>query len=137
MISWTDGVSDLQSVLSLPKPVSFDESQFNSLLAGLRQSVSLIQGPPGTGKSFIGALLTKAMLEHTSETILVVCYTNHALDQLLEELLDTGMRSELMVRLGQKSTTRTEPLQLRNQTIKSRSPWSVINAKREEAESAE
>jgi hypothetical protein len=128
---------DLQTELSLPKPVSLDESQLDSLLAGLRQSVSLIQGPPGTGKSFIGALLTKAMLEYTSETILVICFTNHALDQFLEELLDAGIPENWMVRLGQKSTTRTEPLQLRNQTSTSPPPWSVINAMREETDSAE
>lgn len=128
---------DLQTELRLPKSVSLDGSQLSSLLAGLRQSVSLIQGPPGTGKSFIGALLTKAMLEYTSETILVICFTNHALDQFLEELLDTGIPGDWMVRLGQKSTTRTEPLQLRKQTPKSTPPWSVIDAMREETTYAE
>ncbi|KAM0712386.1 hypothetical protein Q7P37_011481 [Cladosporium fusiforme] len=43
---------DLQSRLSLRKSVSLDDSQLESLLSGLRQSVSLIQGPPGTGKVF-------------------------------------------------------------------------------------
>jgi hypothetical protein len=129
--------ADLQSVLSLPKPVSLDKSQLNSLLAGLRQSVSLIQGPPGTGKSFIGALLTKALLEYTSETILVVCFTNHALDQFLEDLLDIGIPAAWMVRLGQKSTPRTQPLQLYHQTSNAKPPWNVINAMREEADSAE
>jgi hypothetical protein len=133
----TNEAADLQSVLSLPKPVSLDNSQLNSLLAGLRQSVSLIQGPPGTGKSFIGALLTKALLEYTSETILVICFTNHALDQFLEDLLDIGIPAGQMVRLGQKSTSRTQPLQLRNQTSNERPPWNVINAMKEEAGSAE
>ena len=133
----TNEAVDLQSVLSLPKAVTLDESQRSSLLAGLRQSVSLIQGPPGTGKSFLGALLTKALLEHTSGTILVVCYTNHALDQFLEELLDTGVPAVWMVRLGQKSTTRTEPLQLRKQASTANPPWSVINAMKEETDSLE
>jgi hypothetical protein len=133
----TNEASDLQSVLSLSKPVALDESQLSSLLAGLRQSVSLIQGPPGTGKSFLGALITKALLKHSSETILVVCYTNHALDQFLEELLDTGVPAAWMVRLGQKSTKRTEPLQLRKQASNSNPPWSVINTMKEETDSAE
>lgn len=101
------GGSDLQSTLSLSKSVQLDASQLASLLAGLRQSVSLIQGPPGTGKSFIRALLTQALVKHTSEKTLVICYKNHALGQFLEDLLDIGIPPEYMVRLGAKSTTRT------------------------------
>lgn len=126
--------SDLQSTLSLPKSVELDASQLGSLLAGLRQSVSLIQGPPGTGKSFIGALLTQALVKHTSEKILVICFTNHALDQFLEDLLDIGIPAEYMVRLGAKSTTRTEPLQLREQKSNERHPYDLINASRNQAD---
>ena len=132
-----DGGSDLQSTLSLPRPVDLEKSQLDSLFAGLRQSVSLIQGPPGTGKSFIGALLTRALVEQTSETILIVCYTNHALDQFLEDLLDIGISAEHMVRLGAKSTPRTEPLQLNKQSSRGRQPYDLINALREEAEDHE
>ncbi|KAK6440096.1 hypothetical protein LTR95_003679 [Oleoguttula sp. CCFEE 5521] len=118
---------DLQEMLSLPQPVHLDDSQLQSLLAGLRQTVSLIQGPPGTGKSFIGALLSKALVEHSSEKILVICYTNHALDQFLEALLDVGIPGDGMVRLGSKSTARTAPLQLSNQTTISGHSWQLIN----------
>jgi hypothetical protein len=127
------GGSDLQSTLSLPKSVDLDASQLASLLAGLRQSVSLIQGPPGCGKSFIGALLAQALLKHTSEKILVICYKNHALDQFLEDLLDIGIPAEYMVRLGAKSTTRTEPLQLREQKSNQRPPYDLINASKIQA----
>ena len=118
---------DLQPVLSLLKSVTLDDSQANSLIAGLRQSVSLIQGPPGTGKSFIGAILAQALLKHTSETMLVVCYTNHALDQFLEDLLDIGIPAEYMTRLGGKFTPRTEPLQLHKQSSNERHPFHIIN----------
>lgn len=127
------GGFDLQSTLSLSKSVDLDASQLDSLLAGLRQSVSLIQGPPGTGKSFIGALLTQALVKHTSEKMLVICYTNHALDQFLEDLLDIGIPAEHMVRLGAKSTTRTEPLQLREQKSNERHSFELINASKNEA----
>jgi hypothetical protein len=70
--------------------------------------LALIQ--PGTGKSFIGALLAKAILTYTGETILVLCYTNHALDQFLEDLLDIGIPADAIVRLGSKSTLRTKSL---------------------------
>jgi hypothetical protein len=42
----------------------------------------------------------------------VVCYTNHALDQFLEDLLDIGISGQDMVRLGGKHTDRTKPLSL-------------------------
>lgn len=48
--------------------------------------------------------------------MLVVCYTNHALDQFLEDLLDIGIPGDAMIRLGGKSTERTKPLSLYDQT---------------------
>ncbi|KAJ8468551.1 hypothetical protein ONZ45_g17203 [Pleurotus djamor] len=103
---------DLKSIMTLPKSIKLDPSQAKSLLAGLTQRLSIIQGPPGTGKSFIGALLAKIIHDFTSQRILVVCYTNHALDQFLEDLLDIGIPLSSMVRLGGKSTSRTEPMSL-------------------------
>lgn len=41
-----------------------------------------------------------------------MCYTNHALDQFLEDLMDIGITSSAMVRLGSKSSQRTESLRL-------------------------
>jgi hypothetical protein len=90
----------------------------------------------GTGKSFVGALLAKAIYDNTSETILVMCYTNHALDQFLEEFLDIGIEPGAIVRLGSKSTTRTAPLSLFGQKgsfRRSHSSWNVINLLEAEA----
>ena len=132
---------NLRKVLSLPKDVILDHSQTESLVAGLSQTVSLIQGPPGeildyhlnssttdqdiagTGKSFIGAILAKALHEHSQETILVLCYTNHALDQFLEDILDIGVSKESMLRLGSKSTARTKALGLYEQSGSYRRSW--------------
>ena len=69
----------------------------------------------GTGKSFIGAILTKILLDNTREPILVLCYTNHALDQFLEDILDIGVPAEEMLRLGSKSTPKTKSLGLYEQ----------------------
>ncbi|EJD38161.1 P-loop containing nucleoside triphosphate hydrolase protein [Auricularia subglabra TFB-10046 SS5] len=107
--------ANLKPLLQLKKDVCLDSSQSTSLLTGLRQNVSLIQGPPGTGKSFLGALLAKAVYDYTDSRILVVCYTNHALDQFLEDLLDIGIPANAMVRLGGKSTPRTSSLGLASQ----------------------
>jgi hypothetical protein len=41
-----------------------------------------------------------------------VCFKNHALDQFLEDLLDIGVPESAMLRLGGKSTLRTEPMSL-------------------------
>lgn len=70
------------------------------------------------GKTFLGVQLVRALLHNTATSrhqllfgerpqpyigpILVVCYTNHALDSFLESLLDCGC-GEGLVRVGGKS----------------------------------
>lgn len=105
---------DLQDRLQLPSPTRLDESQAVCLRSGLTQSLTLIQGPPGTGKSFIGSLIAKAIYSFSTETILVVCYTHHALDQFLEDLLNFDIPGFDIVRLGstKKATPRTKLLSL-------------------------
>jgi hypothetical protein len=90
----------------------------------------------GTGKSFIGALIAKALYRFTTKTILVVCYTNHALDDVLENLLDVGIPPDTMLRLGSKSTATTEPLLPQNQHngARTRDQWTVIDMYRRQAE---
>jgi hypothetical protein len=70
--------------------------------------------------------------------MLVVCYTNHALDQFLEDLMDIGIHRDTIVRLGSKSTPRTAPLLLRDQASRraktlSRDSWAIINRLKLEA----
>ncbi|KAF0712328.1 hypothetical protein As57867_004853, partial [Aphanomyces stellatus] len=58
--------------------------------AAMTQDVCLIQGPPGTGKSYVGTKIVHGILKNSRRAlgpILVVCYTNHALDQFLEALV--------------------------------------------------
>lgn len=55
----------------------------NALKIMLGAEIALVQGPPGTGKTFCGALAARNLLANVSSRylpILVVCYTNHALD---------------------------------------------------------
>jgi hypothetical protein len=63
-----------------------DSSQLKALKHGLRNKVAIIQGPPGTGKTYVGSILTKILLEKSVNPILIVCYTNHALDQFLKHI---------------------------------------------------
>jgi hypothetical protein len=61
---------------------------------------------------------------------LVICYTNHALDQFIEDFLDIGIPPEKIVRLGSKSTPRTASLNLSEQKSffrRSQSVWDIIN----------
>lgn len=76
----------------------FDKFQMNAFSRALQDRVALIQGPPGTGKTYIGAALTEVILAASAETVLCVCYTNHALDSFLGDLLDVGITD--IVRVG-------------------------------------
>ncbi|KAK0755515.1 hypothetical protein N5P37_011917, partial [Trichoderma harzianum] len=95
---------------------ALDLTQSAALLNTLSRELSLIQGPPGTGKSYSGEKIIKVMLANKGKTsigpILCVCYTNHALDQLLEHLLDDGI--DKVIRIGSRSKSeRLQALNLR------------------------
>ncbi|KAE8349886.1 P-loop containing nucleoside triphosphate hydrolase protein [Aspergillus coremiiformis] len=134
----TGANANIQGILKNNKEILLDPSQLESFLSGLTQCVSLIQGPPGTGKSFVGALLAKSFHDQTDEVILVMCYTNHALNQFLEDLLNIGVDSSHIVRLGPKSkcTPRTLPLAVSEQSVayrRSITSWSLIDKLRDDA----
>nr|XP_018911148.1 PREDICTED: NFX1-type zinc finger-containing protein 1-like [Bemisia tabaci] len=97
--------------------IVLDGAQKECFKAALQQRVALIQGPPGTGKSFIGALIGRAIYRYSGETILVVCYTHHALDDFVKDLLDLGISRTDIVRLGSshKATIHTKSLALKEQ----------------------
>ncbi|KZV73611.1 hypothetical protein PENSPDRAFT_732801 [Peniophora sp. CONT] len=125
-----DPLQDIGAILNLGRVIVLDPAQRTALLSALSQRVALIQGPPGCGKSFVGALIAKILYDTTRQTILVSCFTNHALDQFLEDLLDNGIPESSMVRLGGKSTPRTAPLSLYSQARTrrfDRSDWQEID----------
>ncbi|KAJ5918893.1 hypothetical protein N7454_010037 [Penicillium verhagenii] len=99
---------------------SLDDAQAEALIHCLQHRISLIQGPPGTGKSYTGVALIKALLngidrrETSLGPILCVTFTNHALDQLLESLLDTKVTSKIVRIGGQSKSDRMTSLSLRN-----------------------
>ncbi|KAI1385349.1 P-loop containing nucleoside triphosphate hydrolase protein [Hypoxylon trugodes] len=87
---------------------SLDEGQAKALLNALERNLALIQGPPGTGKSYTGEAIIKVILANKEKAktgpILCVCYTNHALDQLLEHLWHNGMGQIIRIGSGSKSS---------------------------------
>ena len=87
--------------------IRFDDQQREALQLALTNRVSLTQGPPGTGKTFVGAMLAEVLLtQNTGSTffdrptrILVMCETNHALDDFLKDLIGLGV-GDGIVRVG-------------------------------------
>lgn len=107
------GRDRLQAQIDGQVEFQLDEAQRAAFTHAIESRVALIVGPPGTGKSFVGAELAHAILAVTSEKMLVVCYTNHALDQFLNQLLDKG--NDKIVRIGGRSKDqRLEPYTLFN-----------------------
>ena len=77
---------------------SLDPSQLDAINNSLSNKISLIQGPPGTGKTYVGIILVRILLQlEPNSQILVVSYTNHALDSFLEEIIKY---TQNMVRIG-------------------------------------
>ncbi|XP_032872675.1 NFX1-type zinc finger-containing protein 1-like [Amblyraja radiata] len=91
--------------------LKLDESQMLAVQTALTKELAIIQGPPGTGKTFLGLKIVSVLLSNIDiwksaigSPILVVCYTNHALDQFLEGIhnfLETGL-----VRVGGRSDSK-------------------------------
>ncbi|CAL1544821.1 unnamed protein product, partial [Lymnaea stagnalis] len=75
-----------------------NRSQREAVMLALTKELAVIQGPPGTGKTYVGLKVMQVLLanksvmagneENADDPILVVCYTNHALDQFLEGVLE-------------------------------------------------
>jgi AAA domain len=85
--------------------LGLDSSQYRALQAALTKELVVIQGPPGTGKTFMALKLAEVLIRNKERMgrttpLLVVCLTNHALDQFL-----VGMMSftEKIVRIGGQS----------------------------------
>ena len=75
--------------------LGFNDSQLRAFQLALTKRFAVIQGPPGTGKTYVGLKIAHVLLQTASlwedeeerSPILMVSYTNHALDQFLEGLL--------------------------------------------------
>ncbi|XP_010177906.1 PREDICTED: NFX1-type zinc finger-containing protein 1, partial [Mesitornis unicolor] len=88
-----------------------DESQMQALRLALTKELAIIQGPPGTGKTYVGLKIAQALLTNKDvwqgtvqkSPILIVCYTNHALDQFLEGIY--AFQKHGMVRVGGRSSS--------------------------------
>ena len=108
---------DVLQVESWPSAddLKLDKSQYRALQDAVTKELSVIQGPPGTGKTFIGLKLVQLLLQNKKVwqvddyykrkkgPILVVCYTNHALDQFLEGVIKMNGLDTKLIRVGSRS----------------------------------
>ncbi|EYE96762.1 P-loop containing nucleoside triphosphate hydrolase protein [Aspergillus ruber CBS 135680] len=117
-------------IARLQKYSTLDNAQAVAVVNSLQRCIGLIQGPPGTGKSYTGVALIKVLIQALLASkrgpanrrkagedlgpIICVCYTNHALDQLLEDLLEKRITTQI-VRIGSRSKSeKLEQFNLRN-----------------------
>ncbi|KAG0209060.1 hypothetical protein BGX28_000160 [Mortierella sp. GBA30] len=100
-----DSQSATAAVNMLQQYSTLDDTQATALVETLCREIALISGPPGTGKTKIGVDLMRVLLHNRAVMrpgpIICICYTNHALDQFLEHLLDEGITS--ISRIGSRS----------------------------------
>ena len=112
----TLNVSSPMDASVLSAQTSLDHAQAEALIATLTRSMALIQGPPGTGKSYTGVALMKVLMANKAAAklgpVICVTFTNHALDQILEHLVDAEV--DQVIRIGSRSKSeRLIPLNLR------------------------
>ncbi|WVF69005.1 hypothetical protein IAT40_003779 [Kwoniella sp. CBS 6097] len=112
-------VKQAQESLLLNSPL--DGSQTTALMDAM--------SPPGTGKSFIGIKHVQVLIDSGISPIYVLAYTNHALDQFLEDIYHQVTHD--IVRCGSRS--KSELIQSRSlHELTSANPPSIRSALRHE-----
>ncbi|PVD21344.1 hypothetical protein C0Q70_19517 [Pomacea canaliculata] len=87
-----------------------NQSQYDAVQTALTKEIAIIQGSPGTGKTYVGLKVAQILLDNRQvwtqnidpKPMLVVCYTNHALDQFLAQM--TEFCPNGIVRVGSRCT---------------------------------
>lgn len=91
-----DGINDQISPFT-----NLDNSQLSAVHRILTKELSIIQGPPGTGKTFTSVQALRILLDSQQvrgrNIVVVAAQTNHAVDQILGQLISLGFNT---VRLG-------------------------------------
>lgn len=113
--------------------LGLDEMQLKAFKAALTREFTVIQGPPGTGKTFIGLKIIQTIINSyeiqdsrmiNTLPIIVVCYTNHALDQFIEGILSFTKK---VVRIGSSKSEIIEKYNIKK--IRSNKKSSKTDAK--------
>ncbi|QRW00517.1 hypothetical protein RhiJN_28535 [Ceratobasidium sp. AG-Ba] len=105
-----------------------DKSQAEAVVDTLTREISLIQGPPGTGKSYTGVQIINILVQNGVTPIVLMALTNHALDHMLESVLDKVTQN--IVRIGSRSANeRVSKHLLKDMARNSREHKSAIGSK--------
>ncbi|XP_014216290.1 NFX1-type zinc finger-containing protein 1-like [Copidosoma floridanum] len=113
--------------------LGMNESQHRAFRSALTEEFAIIQGPPGTGKTFLALEIVRTLLENKDYwkkygPIVVVCLTNHALDQFLEGILHQRCTQSIL-RVGSRSKSEVlKPYTLmeRRRTVAKKSVSNVL-----------
>lgn len=101
----------IDSISELAKRTKLDGTQFSAFCSALADGLHCTQGPPGTGKSYLGVALIRAfdMIRTFAQSsnvnvgpIVVLAYKNHALDEILLDVLKSNSFSQrgALIRCG-------------------------------------
>ena len=99
------GVLNIYDLELNPEDLGFNKSQMSAFKMALTKNFAVIQGPPGTGKTYVGQKIARVLLqsstlrqnENEPSPILMVSYTNHALDDFLSGLPREGKEVKIFV----------------------------------------
>jgi len=122
----------------IPKPNDLSDHQFNVLQKALTsEDYFLLWGPPGTGKtSVLLRHLVKHILAEEKEDLMLLAYTNRAVDEMCEAIEQLGDHiRDLYLRIGSRYSTKPnfvdQLLQIKLEKIGSRAALQdLINEKR-------
>lgn len=95
-----------ENEIQVPEYKDLNEVQQSILnLAATAKNYFLVQGPPGTGKtSYMLRHLIKYKIENSDENLLLMAYTNRAVDEICDVLVKLGEGFEF-IRLGSRESS--------------------------------
>ncbi|KAH7335663.1 hypothetical protein B0J17DRAFT_616684 [Rhizoctonia solani] len=128
----TGNLESIANVRARLQASRLDPSQAEAVVDSLTREVALIQGPPGTGKSYTGLELIRVLIKNNICPILLVAFTNHALDHMLNGILNAGI-TQNVIRLGSRfaANERLQPYLL--ETLGRQAGKSRLSASRKSA----
>ncbi len=103
ILGWSPPETPLNNEYSLHFDLSEEQRELIKQLLNSKDYY-LLWGPPGTGKtSFVVKCLIDYLLRNTSERILLLAFTNKAVDEIGEAILSLGeVASQQLVRMGSR-----------------------------------
>ena len=100
-----ENIAEIENFRSLEKFTDEQKNIFKKIIAS--EDYFLLWGPPGTGKTSVMLRhLTEYLIEKTSENILLLAYTNRAVDEICEAIEANGIHfKEEYIRIGSRYST--------------------------------